>query len=812
MDWKKKKTQPQRIDLPVTKADPEVGLNAEQIEQRLKGGWTNDTRVSASRSEREIILENVLTFFNLIFLVLAVLLAASGSSVKNMTFLVVAVCNTVIGCYQEIRAKRAVDKLNLVAAQMVKTVRDGTVLSIRSDRLVRDDIVEFGPGDQICADAEVCSGTLQVNESLVTGEADPVTKQPGDKLLSGSFVISGRGRARLTRVGADSFASRLAAEAKANPHATKSEMMRSLDKLIRVVGFALLPVGGVLLYQEYRVLGLAFQKSVEDTVAALVGMIPEGLYLLTSVAMAVSAMKLAKQRVLTQDMNCIETLARVDVLCVDKTGTITEPKMEVENVIPLSDDPPELLEDALAALYGGQEADNDTGRAMQEVFGKQNDWVCTRRIPFTSATKWSGGVFRDHGAFLVGAPEFLLGGRYGEQKETVESWSACGYRVLLAAAYDGDPQPGALEEEKLRPLALVLLTNRIRPEAPKTFAYFAAQGVSVRVISGDNPVTVAEVARRAGIVNADAWVDAETLKSDADFDQAVAKYTVFGRVTPDQKKKLVEALKRAGHTVAMTGDGVNDVLAMKQADCGIAMASGAQAANQVAQLVLLDSDFSAMPDIVGEGRRVINNIQRAATLFLVKNIFSLGLSVISLFTNLPYPIVPLHLSVIAGLTIGVPSFFLAMEPNYERVRGRFLSGVLRRAFPGGLTNLFVVLAAQMFMVTFDLPVEPISTVCAALLSMVGLLVLFQTCKPFDRFRRLIWGAMALALLACFTLLQGFFELEPGNAQTGLVMATLLIMTPTVFFAMQRLFDLGDRVYLWILGRQKKPKLLAPPRD
>ena len=811
MNWKKKREEIQRVPLPVVNADPESGLSGDQVETRLKGGWTNDTRVSASRSEKEIVLHNCLTFFNLIFVVLAVLLAFSGSSVKNMTFLVVAMCNTVIGCYQEIRAKRAVDKLNLVAAQMVRTVRDGIVMPVRSDRLVRDDIVEFVAGDQICADAVVCAGELQVNESLVTGEADPITKKPGDPLLSGSFVIAGRGRCRLTKVGADSFASRLAAEAKANPHATKSEMMRSLDRLIQVVGFALIPIGALLLYQEYHVIHMSFRDSVEGTVAALVGMIPEGLYLLTSVAMAASALKLAKERVLVQDMNCIETLARVDVLCVDKTGTITEPKMEVENVIPLSVDPPERLEAVLGALYAGSDQDNDTGRAIHEMFPDAPDWECTHRIPFTSAAKWGGAVFKEQGAFLVGASEFILGKRYEEVKEMVEGWSSKSYRVLLAAAYEGIPEPGKLIPEKLRPLALVLLTNRIRPEAPGTFAYFASQGVSIRVISGDNPVTVSEVAARAGIADADAWVDTGTLVTEEDFDNAVDKYTVFGRVTPDQKKKLIQALKRKGHTVAMTGDGVNDVLAMKEADCGIAMASGAQAANQVAQLVLLDSDFAAMPDIVGEGRRVINNIQRAATLFLVKNIFSLGLSIISIFTNLPYPIVPLHLSVISSLTIGVPSFFLAMEPNYERVRGRFLRGVLRRAFPGGLTNLFVVLAAQLFMVTFDLPEEPISTVCASLLSFTGLLVLFQTCKPFDRFRRLIWGAMAVALVGCFTLLRGFFELETGSAQIGLVMATLLIMTPTVFFTMQRIFDWGDQIYLWFRNGRKTIKQLEAPK-
>ena len=799
---KRKIIQPQRVPVPEISVDPEQGLDRSQVEQRLRGGWGNGLPENAAASEREIILRNCVTFFNLIFMVLAVVLVLAGSSLKNMTFLVVVVCNTVIGCFQEIRAKRAVDKLTLVAAQMVKTIRDGVQISIRSDKLVRDDIVEFSSGDQICADAVVRSGELQVNESLVTGEADPITKRPGDTLLSGSFVVAGVGRAQLMQVGPDSFAARLSAEAKANPRAAKSEMMRALDKLIRVVGFALIPVGLLLFHQEYEVLQLSLRDSTEGTVAALVGMIPEGLYLLTSVAMAASALKLTKQRVLVQDMNCIETLARVDVLCVDKTGTITEPHMEVENVIPLNDDPPERLEAILNAFYYGQPADNETGKAMAEMFEAESSWVCTHRVPFSSEAKWSAAIFQDEGAFLIGAPEFILKERYGEISENVEPWLFGGYRVLLVAQYEGDPRPGELISERLIPLALVVLTNRIRTEAPDTFTYFAQQGVSIRVISGDNPAAVSEIARKAGIAHAESYIDAAALETDEDFQNAVQNCAVFGRVTPDKKKKLIAAFRAMGHTVAMTGDGVNDVLAMKEADCGIAMASGAQAASQVAQLVLLDSDFGCMPAIVGEGRRVINNIQRAAALFLVKNIFSLALSIISLFTNWPYPIVPLHLSVISAVTIGVPSFFLAMEPNYERVTGRFITGVLRRAFPGGLTNIFVVLAAQAFMVVFDLPEEQISTVCAALLGVVGLLVLFQVSKPMDKFRKLIWWAMAVALVVCFTALGSILELRTSSLKVQLVMSTLLVMTPTVFFAIQRIFDWGDKLYLRLRSRRK----------
>ncbi|MDY6040812.1 MAG: HAD-IC family P-type ATPase, partial [Candidatus Faecousia sp.] len=759
---------------------------------------------TAGRSEWEIILQNILTFFNLVFIVLAVLLLVGGSSIKNCAFLGVVICNAVIGCVQEIRAKRAVDKLSLLARKPVRVIRDGQRRECQPEELVLGDIVEFGPGDPICADGVVRSGALQLNESLITGEADVISREENGQVKSGSFVVAGRGRVELTAVGSDAFAARLSAEAKADPHAIKSEMMRSLDKLIQVVGILLVPVGLLLFYQEYAVLHLGIRESTEGTVSALVGMIPEGLYLLTSVAMAASALKLSKRKVLVQDMNCIESLARVDVLCVDKTGTITEPKMEVANLIPLTSDPPERLERILAAMYSGREAENDTDRAMSELFGEGSDWVCIQRIPFSSQTKWSGAVFEQEGAYLAGAPEFILGSRFSEVAETVHSWSSMGYRVLLVAAYDGVPEPERLDAERVSPLALVLLTNQIRPQAANTFAYFAQQGVSVRVISGDNPETVSEVAARAGIPNADRYLDATSLQTDEDYLRAVDNCTVFGRVTPDQKKRLVEAFQARGRTVAMTGDGVNDVLAMKQANCSIAMASGAQAASQVASLVLLDSDFAAMPGIVGEGRRVINNIQRAATLFLVKNIFSLALSIISLFTNWPYPLAPLHLSVISALTIGVPSFFLAMEPNYERVRGRFLRGVLRRAFPGGLTNIFVVLAAQAFSDVFAIPTEQISTVCAAILAFVGLLVLYQVCKPFDRFRKLIWGAMAAALVVCFTLLGGLFDLRTGSVGAGLVMATLLIMTPTVFFSMQRLFDWGDKAYLWFRRKLNKP--------
>ena len=782
--------------------DPVRGLTSAQAEQHIAEGLGAGQTGNTGKSEKEIILRHTLTFFNLVFIVLAVLLIVGKSTVMNMGFLGVVVVNTVIGIFQEIRAKRAVDKLSLVARRPVKIVRDGRVQDIAPEDIVRDDIAEFGQGDQICADGILRSGSLYVDESLLTGEEDSVEKQPGDQIHSGSVVLAGRGRVELTAVGENCGAAALAREAKHNPQAKKSEMTRSLDRLILFLGLALVPVGIILFRQEYMVLKLPLRESTEGTVAALVGMIPEGLYLLTSVALAVSAQKLSKSRVLVQDMNSIEALARVDVLCVDKTGTITEPDMEVENLLSLGDALlPEQLEDILTAMYGSGEPDNATAKAMQELFAGESDLKCTNRVPFSSEYKWSGCEFEESGSYVVGAPEFLLGDR--EDIWNIGDWAEKGYRVLLVARYDGPLAPGKLDAEKVEPMALALLTGKLRPNAKETFAYFAQQGVTVKVISGDNPATVSMIAQQAGIPDSDRYVDASTLETPEQLREAALKYTVFGRVTPQQKKGLIEALQKKKHTVAMTGDGVNDLLAMKQADCAVAMASGAEAASQLASLVLLDSDFSAMPGVVNEGRRVINNIQRAAALFLVKNIFSLFLSVISLFTVMPYPLELIHLSVISAMTIGIPSFILTFEPKYDRVKGRFLPGVLRRAFPGGLTNVFVVLLCQVFALVFSLPQDEVSTICAAILSFVGLLVLYQICKPFNWFRRLLWWLMAAGIVLCFTLLGDILDLRTWTDEVRLVMFTLLVMTPTVFLAIQRVFDWCEqsrlRLAAWCRG-------------
>lgn len=779
-----------------------TGLSSAEVAARQQQGKTNRPPKSPTKTVGQIVRDNVCSYFNLVFVVLACMLASVGSWL-NMGFLGVVFWNTLIGVVQQLRAKKTIDQLTLVSARKVRCLRDGTWTSCLSEDLVQDDVVAFGAGDQIIADAVVLEGSVQVNESLITGEARAVPKAPGGELRSGSFLMAGHCTARLTRVGAESYANRLTAAAQADGHkVAKGEMMRSLDKLIQAIGLGLIPVGAALFWKQHWVMAMDLRSSVESMVAALIGMIPEGLYLLTSVALAIGMLRLARRRVLTQDMNCIETLARVDVLCVDKTGTITESVMEADAPIPLADGP---LEDILHSYYGAEEPDNDTGRALKARFGQgSGGWPVTGQIPFNTAYKYSAKSFGTHGVYVVGAPNVVAGTRSGEFRSQLTPLLEQGRRVLLLARYDGslpDP-PETLDPERLTFLALLPLQNRIRSSAPKTFAYFAEQGVDIKVISGDDPQAVSHVAAQAGIAGAQRWVDAATLPDDQALAQAAADCTVFGRVTPEQKRKLVHALQKQGHTVAMTGDGVNDVLALKDADCGIAMASGAQAASQVAQLVLLDSDFAALPNVVAEGRRVINNIQRSASLFLVKNIFSLLLSLVTLCLPLAYPFQPLQLSLISAVTIGLPSFVLALEPNYELVRGKFMHNVLHAALPGGLTDFLLVFCAQGFAYAFDLSADALGTISTLLVLETGLIVLFGVCHPFTPVRWALWGSCTILGLGGAVLFAPWLELIPLDLGATLVLAVLaalvLPVLHTVTGVVDRLWEAGRR-----LRREKK---------
>ncbi|OUN25973.1 cation-translocating P-type ATPase [Pseudoflavonifractor sp. An85] len=798
--------QPRPIDRYFPTA--QEGLNNDQVSRLAAAGWTNAVEETNLKSTGEIIRENTLTFFNLVFVVLAALLVLAGNF-RDMFFLVIAIINSLIGIIQQLRSRATLSKLSLVAQARVKVVRGGQLGTVPVDKLVREDIVELGAGDQIPADGPVLEGQVTVNEALITGEADPIVKNPGDDLLSGSFVVSGKCRARMDHVGAASYAARLSHEAKADRGVGKSEMMKSLDRLIRVIGFALIPMGIALFFNEFWVQEQDFATSITSMVAALIGMIPEGLYLLTSVALAVSVMRLAQRKTLVHQMSAIETLARVDVLCVDKTGTVTQPEMSVQELVYLDPEThsPQQVEEVLGAYYQVMEADNDTARALAARFQKESGWQAQQVIPFTSANKWSAVVFQGRGSYVVGAPEFILKEDYKAIEDQVAPYQQAGCRVLLLAQCDTLPtQEGGLQGVVV-PVALVVVANPIRPEAPETFRYFAKYGVDVKVISGDNPQTVSNVAKQAGIAGAERFVDAATLKEPGDYQRAVEEYTVFGRVTPDQKRKLVKALQKAGHTVAMTGDGVNDVLALKDADCGIAMASGAEAACQVAELVLLDSDFSAMPRVVEEGRRVINNIQRAAALYLVKNIMSVFLALITLFAGFPYPFVPIQLTLISALTIGIPSFVLALEPNHELVRGRFMHNVLRRALPGGLTNIVLIVGLELFTYAFTFQRATLSTLSTVTIGAVGLLVIYYVARPLDKKRWALLGSMTVAMIIAVLRFGSFFELTPLDLQSALVIVVFLMLTPSVIYAFETAFEWGSRVKAAWLKRRGGSRML-----
>ena len=786
---KKRKTEePMRRPVPVLETNPETGLSSAQAQERVDAGWANLPIDPPGKTVGQIIKSNVFTYFNMLFFLLAAFVLVFGTW-QNAMFLGVVFANIAIGIVQELRSKRTLDKLTLLTAPHGAVIRDGRQRKIPTSEMVRDDIVVFSAGSQIFADAVVVAGECSVNEALITGEADEIKKPAGADLLSGSFVVSGECRARLTQVGADSYANRLTIEAKEAKPPQQSEMMRSLTRLVQIIGIAIIPLGILMAIKEIVWLERSVSDGVVAAVASLIGMIPEGLYLLTSMALAAGVVRLAQKKTLVHDMGCIETLARVDVLCVDKTGTVTENKMAVEDVIPLCPDrfEEEDIRLIMADYVAAMRADNDTMAALRKYFTGKVTQQAIKAVPFTSAKKFGGVSFHEDETYLLGAPDVLLGERYGKYARQIDAYSSKGCRVLLLALYDGQPDDEELDAP-LMPISLILLSNKIRAEAPETFRYFAKQGVAIKVISGDNAMAVSEVAKRAGIKGAESYVDARTLETDEDIAEAVEKYTVFGRVTPDQKRKFVRALKAEGHTVAMTGDGVNDVLALKEADCSIAMASGSDAASQVSHIVLLESNFAAMPSVVAEGRRVINNIERSAALFLVKNIFSFALALISLIFTLPYPVTSAQMSLVSALTIGAPGFVLAMEPNISRIKGKFLPNVIYRALPGALTDLFLVLGVILFCMVFEVEDNMMSTVCAIILNIVGLMVVHFTCKPYNLLRKVMIGGLTAAFVFCVVMLPQLFTLSSLDLPGAMILVVFALLSAPALIVIRRAQD------------------------
>lgn len=753
-----------------------TGLTDEEVRQRVEEGLTNRADISTDKTTKEIVISNVFTYFNLIFLVITILLIMVGSF-RNLTFLPIIIGNTVIGIVQEIRAKKTLEKMSLLNAPRADVIRNGSVKQISTEELVKDDVILLTAGKQICADAVVISGNIQVNESLLTGEADEVEKIEGSTLMSGSFVVSGECYARLEKVGNESYISKLSLEAKSMGGKEQSEMIRSINLIVKWVGIVIIPIGLILFWQSHFVNGESITKSVTSTVAAIIGMIPEGLYLLTTVALALSTMKLARKKVLLHDMKSIETLARVDVLCVDKTGTITEPDMKLKEIFLCKNSGADgtqtaLTLDELKSLildYANASVDNNATMLALKAYAAEtltNNTSALHRTAvsqqaFSSSLKYGSVTFSD-GTYLLGAPEFIMHEDFARIEEEIIPYADKGDRVLLFARYDGENVENGINGS-VTPLGFVALANPIRENAVKTFEYFKSQGVAIKVISGDNPRTVSRIAIQAGIESAESFVDAATLDTEDKIADAVNKYTVFGRVTPKQKKQLVKALQAKGHTVAMTGDGVNDILAMKDADCSVAMASGSEAAAQAAQVVLLDSDFAHMPDVVYEGRRVVNNIQRSASLFLVKNIFSLLLSLFSVILMVTYPLEPAQVSLISMFTIGVPGFLLALEPNKDRIKGRFITNVMLKALPGGLTDVIAVGALVVCGEVFCISDASIGTIATLVLSVVGFMILFKISEPLNRMKyAVIIGNIAGLVFSGFFLKKLFALTDLSN--------------------------------------------------
>lgn len=753
-----------------------TGLTDEEVRQRVEEGLTNRADISTDKTTKEIVVSNVFTYFNLIFLVITILLIMVGSF-RNLTFLPIIIGNTVIGIVQEIRAKKTLEKMSLLNAPRADVIRNGSVKQISTEELVKDDVILLTAGKQICADAVVISGNIQVNESLLTGEADEVEKTEGSTLMSGSFVVSGECYARLEKVGNESYISKLSLEAKSMGGKEQSEMIRSINLIVKWVGIVIIPIGLILFWQSHFVNGESITKSVTSTVAAIIGMIPEGLYLLTTVALALSTMKLARKKVLLHDMKSIETLARVDVLCVDKTGTITEPDMKLKEIFLCKNSGTDgtqtaLTLDELKSLildYANASVDNNATMLALKAYAADdltNNTSALHRTAvsqqaFSSSLKYGSVTFSD-GTYLLGAPEFIMHEDFARIEEEIIPYADKGDRVLLFARYDGENVENGINGS-VTPLGFVALANPIRENAVKTFEYFKSQGVAIKVISGDNPRTVSRIAIQAGIESAESFVDAATLDTEDKIADAVNKYTVFGRVTPKQKKQLVKALQAKGHTVAMTGDGVNDILAMKDADCSVAMASGSEAAAQAAQVVLLDSDFAHMPDVVYEGRRVVNNIQRSASLFLVKNIFSLLLSLFSVILMVTYPLEPAQVSLISMFTIGVPGFLLALEQNKDRIKGRFITNVMLKALPGGLTDVIAVGALVVCGEVFCISDASIGTIATLVLSVVGFMILFKISEPLNGMKyAVIIGNIAGLVFSGFFLKKLFALTDLSN--------------------------------------------------
>ena len=733
------------------------GLTDEQVRERIKEGKVNYDTSVPTKSIKQILANNFFTIFNLINLILGILVFSVGSY-KNMLFLIVVILNTAISTIQEIHSKRVIDKLSVLASSRSKVVRNGTVQEVSINDIVMDDVIEFETGNQVPVDCNILQGNIDVDESFITGEPDTFTKQKNDELLSGSIIVSGKCYAQVKHIGNENYTSKISSEAK-YVKKVNSEIMKSLNKIIKILSIIILPIGLILFFSQAK--DMPYNEAIVKTVAAVIGMIPEGLVLLTSTVLAVAVVRLSKSNVLVQELYCIETLARVDTLCLDKTGTLTEGKMEVKDYI-LTNKNKEEFFDVLTNVANASIDNNATILALRDYFKSKKKFITKNVIPFSSKTKWSAVEFEDIGTYIIGAPEFVLRDKIDTYTEVINKY-AKEYRMLVVAHCNCIIDKKL--PENIEVLGFVLILDKIRKEAKDTLKYFKEQEVDIKIISGDNPVTVSQIAKRVGMDSYNKYIDATTIKNKQELKEAVKEYSIFGRVSPDQKKQIILALKEQGRTVAMTGDGVNDVLALKEADCSIAMANGSDASKNVSQLVLLDSNFSSMPKVVAEGRRTINNIERSASLFLVKTIYSSILAILFIFMNEAYPFIPIQLTLISMVTIGIPSFILALEPNKERISGNFMKNIISKALPTALSIIVLIIITTILKKVGYVPQQNYSSICVIETGICGLILLATLSKsrksensklPISTFRFVLFMAMALMFVIGLKVFKNLF--------------------------------------------------------
>ena len=770
--------------------DPKVGLTVNEVNKRNEENLLNISKLKTSKSLASIFIKNVFTFFNMTCLIVACALIVVGAY-SDLLFMVIVILNTIIGIVQETKAKRIIDKLSLTNSNFTKVVRDGEEEEIYKTEVVLDDVLCLNPGMQIACDSIVLSGQVEVNESLLTGESQPVKKMEGDSLLGGSFISSGSCKAKVNKIGDENYISQLSQKAKTFKQA-KSELLTSLRTLIKIITIFMVPIAIMMLYNNYSYYSdnpaLEYSLSymvITKTSGCIIAMIPAGMFLLTSVALAVSVIRLSKKHTLVQELYCIEMLARTNVLCLDKTGTLTNGSMSVKSVELLSNKTDKEVDKIVASMVASFHDANHTALALKSYFGKPT-YTAEKSIPFSSERKFMGCKFKNSNAYKLGAYEYVIDKPSQELKTKAENYATNGYRVLLLTECDKN-----FSNASSKPIAFILLQDNIRKDAPKTIEWFKQNDVDIKIISGDNPITVSEVARRCGVVNYDKYISLQGL-SNNEVMEVATKYSIFGRVSPEQKAILVKTLKSQGKTVAMTGDGVNDILALKEADCSIAIAAGSDAARSVSQLVLLDSNFSSMPSVVAEGRRVVNNIQKSSSLFLMKTIFAISIAIFVLCMNKTYPFSPIQFILLEMFVIGLPSFFLALQPNINRIKGKFLSNLLKNALPAGICLFSVTIAMYIYQIFTGIRTEVLVTMASLAIIVVGFIALFRMCRPFNWFKSMMYIICLSICITCIVCIPELFRYVSISYTDVLFLIVVCQASYPLYEILNKIFDLSNK--------------------